>query len=762
MTGSLRPHASHWGAYTAGDTAEGFRVVAAPGDPDPATLLANVPASFDERVRVRQPYVRRGWLERGPGPDDARGTDTYVPVGWDEALDLVAGELERVRREHGNEAIFGGSYGWGSAGRFNHAQSQVHRFLNTIGGYTRSAHTYSHGAAEVLLPRVVGSLEPLDAPTAWPVLERHTELFVCFGGLPVKNSQVGSGGVDRHHVGGTLRGARERGAEFVLVSPLRDDISADLGAQWIAPVPGTDTALMLALCHALLDEELYDAAFVMSHCEGFEKLRAYLAGEADGEPKTAEWAARWCGVDPATTRALARQMATHRTMITLSWSMQRSHHGEQVLWAGIALAAMLGQIGLPGGGFGHGYGCTANIGNARAAHGVPLLPQGSNDVDELIPVARIADALLHPGRAYDFDGQRRAYPDLRLVYWIGGNPFHHHQDLRRLSRAFGRPDTVVVHEPFWTATARHADIVLPATTTLEREDFGGSPVSGTLLAMHQVARPVGEARDDYAIFTALAQRLGVADDFTEGRTTREWLDHLYEAWRGVMAADDAPVEDFEAFWKAGRVSLPRRDHDHVMYADFRADPEHHPLPTPSGRIELYSGQIASFGYDDCPGHPTWLVPHTLAEPPGAGEYPLHLLANNPAARLHSQLDHGATSAASKIQDREPIRIHPRDARARELSAGDVVLVRSAYGSCLAGVVVSDAVHPGVVQLSTGAWFDPSAPDVATCIHGNPNALTPDLATSSLGQACAGQIVRVEVTRYDGELPPLVAYSTPVR
>ncbi|MDO9380269.1 MAG: molybdopterin-dependent oxidoreductase [Nocardioidaceae bacterium] len=755
------PHLSHWGAFDAVRGTDGsLRIEAAPDDPEPASILANVPASLDERTRVLHPHVRRGWWEDGPGPDERRGDDEWLQVSWDDVLDRLATEIERVRTEHGNEAIFGGSYGWASAGRFHHAQSQVHRFLNAIGGYTRSVHTYSHGAAEVLLPRVVGGLEPLATPTAWPVLVDHTELFVCVGGLPAKNMQVGSGGVDRHLVGGHLAEAHARGAELVLVSPLRDDLADALDAQWVAPWPGSDTALLLALCHTVLAEGLGDPTFVRTHCVGGDELAAYLAGEADGVVKDAAWASGLCGVDADEIVALARRMGTRRTMLTLSWSIQRAERGEQALWAGIALAALLGQIGLPGGGFGHGYGATANIGNAEVPGGIPRFGQGQNPIDSFIPVARISDLLLHPGDPYDFDGQRLTFPDTRLVYWAGGNPFHHHQDLARLRRAFTRPDTVVVHEPFWTATARHADVVLPVTSTLERDDLGGSKVSGTLVAMRQASEPLGESRDDYAILTALAERLGAAETFTEGRTADEWLRHLYESWRARLPEDERPAEDYEAFTEAGRVPLRGADPGHVMYAEFRADPERHPLATPSGRIELASSTIAAFGYDDCPGHPSWLVPHVLSTPPGEGDHPLLLVANNPRSRLHSQLDHGATSQGSKVAGREPVRMHPDDAAARGLADGDVVRVESAVGSVLAGLVVSDVLRAGVVQLSTGAWFDPSRPDLATCVHGNPNALTADRPTSRLAQACTGQHARVEVRRFDGDVPAVGAHVAP--
>ena len=152
------PHMSHWGAFRV--TVDGDDIVGVEGHPDdpaPSPLLGNFVDGARNDSRVTKPAIRRGWLENGPGPDDRRGADEFVEVGWDEAIDLVAAELRRVRAEHGNEAIFGGSYGWASAGRFHHAQSQLHRFLNCIGGYTASVNSYSLGATEVILPHVVGA-----------------------------------------------------------------------------------------------------------------------------------------------------------------------------------------------------------------------------------------------------------------------------------------------------------------------------------------------------------------------------------------------------------------------------------------------------------------------------------------------------------------------------------------------------------------------------------------------------------------------------
>ena len=372
--------------------------------------------------------------------------------------------------------------------------------------------------------------------------------------------------------------------------------------------------------------------------------------------------------------------------------------------------------------------------------------------------------MLHPGERCDYDGQTLIYADIRLVYWAGGNPFHHHQDLGRLRDAFARPDTVVVQDSVWTATARHADIVLPATVTLEREDIGASAGDPLLVAMHRAVAPYAEARDDHAIFAGLAERLGFADRFTEGRSVRQWLEQLYEPTRRALAERGVNAPSFAEFWEQGELLLPTLPQDGGLVRAFCRDPEGAPLPTPSGRIEIASATIAGFGYDDCPGHPAWLPPEDGAGSPEAARFPLQLVANQPATRLHSQLDFGATSQAAKIDGREPVRLHPADAASRGIGPGDIVRIYNDRGACLAGAVLSEALRPGVAQIATGAWFDPEDPAAATpfCVHGNPNAVSRDAGTSRLAQGCTGQLTLVEIERFDRRpLPPIRAFDPPL-
>ena len=583
-------------------------------------------------------------------------------------------------------------------------------------------------------------------------------MVLAFGGMALKNSMVGAGGISRHIERDAMRRAAERGARFLLIGPIASDLPPEARAEWLSLKPNTDTALMLALAHTLVADGAHDRDFLARHCVGWEKFEPYLMGSSDGVPKDAAWAAPICGVPADRIVALARSLPGKRVLVTVAHSLQRAEHGEQPVWMGVVLAAMLGQIGLPGGGYAYALGALGHTGRHNNRASLPSLPQGKNGVGEFIPVARISDMLLGPGQPYEYNGQHRTYPHIRLVYWAGGNPFHHHQDLNRLRAAFRRPETVVVHESAWTATARHADIVLPATLTAERDDIGGSQVDPVVVAMKRLVPPVGEARDDYAIFSALAERLGRGAQFTEGRDVEGWLRHLYEPLRTQMAELGQPLPEFETFWAQGEVTLPQEPDNGGPVAEFRADPDGAPLQTPSGRIEIFSETIAAFGYDDCPGHPAWLAP---TDTPHA-DAPLMLVANQPATRLHSQLDFGGHSQSSKHRGREVMVMHPDDAAARGIADGDIARLFNERGACLAGVTLSEGIRPGVVQLPTGAWYDPADPDEdkPLCVHGNPNVLTRDVGTSRLSQGCTGQLTAVEVARFAGNLPPIRAFTPP--
>lgn len=745
--------AAHWGAYEIGENA----LTPLARDPHPSRIGRGwLSATKNADTRIARPAIRKGWLT---GRDrDRQGDAEFVEVPWDEALDLTARELRRIADTHGNDAIFAGSYGWAAAGRFHHAQSQLRRFLNTVGGFTGAANTYSHAGAEVLLPHVTGmsNREFQDRMTSWPLVAQHCELLVAFGGLSKRPAQVASSGTTTHQTRDWLDLAVANGCRLVNVSPLASDMD---NAEWIAPRPGTDTALILALAHEVFASGRADRDFLARCTHGAEAFEAYVMGARDGTPKTPDWAADICDLPAATIRNLAARMCQSRTMINVAWGMQRADRGEVTMWAALALACTLGQIGQPGTGYAFGYGSTETVGRPRKLIEWPSLPQGCNPVDEFIPVARVADMLENPGGAYTYDGQQRRYPHARMVWWSGGNPFHHHQDLLRLDRVWRTPETVVVMDHSWTATARRADIVLPTTSSLERDDLMINRRDPALLFMSAAMPPFGEARDDYDILSGLARRLGTHAAFTEGRDAEGWLRHIWGGCQATAQEHGFALQPFDDFRETGLFNVPNSDDRRIQFADLIADPDGAPLNTRSGRIEIRSGAIGDMDLADCTGLPEWRAPAEWLGDAEPGQ--VHLISGQPDTRLHAQNDSGSESKASKIGGREVCHMHPDTAAAQGLAPGDVVVIENARGACLAGLATSRGMRRDCVSLATGAWLDLREVGGRTlCVHGNPNVLTLDKGSTGLSQGNIAHTALVRVGKWTDDLPEVRVHAPP--
>lgn len=756
--------ASHWGVYNVERTHGGELVGARPfvRDADPSPILHALPDLVYSALRIDQPYVREGYLRhRNQAPRD-RGRERFIAVSWDTALALVEAELRRVKECFGNEAIYGGSYGWASAGRLHHAPSTLKRFLGLHGGYVDKLGNHSFGAALHIMPYVIGRGDIASQSMAWPAIVEHTRLVVMFGGAHMKNAQIDAGGLALHETAAWFRQAREAGVCFVNISPSRDDAAEIAAADWLPIRPNTDTALMLGLAHTLVTEGLHDRSFLTRYCVGFDRFEQYLLGRIDSTPKNAAWAADITGVDAESIRTLARRMAATRTLITTSWSVQRADHGEQPIWMTVVLGAMLGQIGRPGGGFSLGLAALNGVGMPRPADiPRPTLPLGANPVATHVPVGRVTDMLLNPGAELEYNGRSLRLPHIRLIYSVGGNPFHHNTNLNRFLAAWQKPDTIIVHEPWWTPAAKFADIVLPATTTMERNDIQASELSRFYVAMRKVVDPVGKSRNDLDIFAELSERLGFAHHYMEGRDEMGWLGHMYERAREIALGRGYSLPPFDRFWDEGIYEFPVPPEYEVFLGAFRHDLIRNPLATPSGKIEIFSETISTFCYDDCPPHPTWLEPAEWLGSDSTARFPLHLLSNQPVVRLHSQLDPSPLSRHSKIADREPIHMSRHDASERGLTTGDIVRVFNERGAFLAAVKVVEHLRTGVVQIATGAWYDPLEPGKPGSLekHGNPNVVTADKGTSRLGQSSVAQTALVEIERFV-DAPPVTAFELP--
>ena len=752
---------THWGTYeTSKNNQNNIKINKWSKDPNPSDFGLGFLDAATSDLRINQPHIRKEWLKDRHNKKNLRGLDEFVPVSWEEAIDLTASELQNVKKEFGNSSIYAGSYGWASAGRFHHAKSQLNRFFNLFGGFSSSFQSYSYAAAQTLLPHIVGHdlYSFLDEHNTWNTLEKECDLILMFGGMPLKNSQVSAGGVGKHTTEKELRKCVNAGTKFINISPNASDAAKFLNAKQISIIPNTDTALMLSLAYILITSNNYDQKFIEEYTNGFNEFKSYVLGEKNNKPCTPEWASSITSIPVETIKWLAKEISAKKTMVSISWSLQRASAGEQPLWMGITLASMLGHIGTEGGGIGFGYSSVNSTGDVFKKIPWKSLPQGNNKIRDFIPVARITDMLEKPNELFQYDGRKLKYPNIKLIYWAGGNPFHHHQDLNRLVKAWQKPKTIIVNEIWWNAQARHADIIFPANTALERNDIMLNPRDPTIIANKKTISSVGESKSDYEIFSSLANKLGFENLFTENKSELDWLKYLWNESIKVSEEMNLKLPEFNKFWEEGFFEIPIEKTKKIMFKNFRDNPVKNPLNTPSGKIEITSNIIKNYNLKDCKGHPTWIEPYEWLG--NKDNFPLHLISNQPEYRLHGQLDNADYSLKNKIKDREPVLINSADAKERNIENNDIVLIFNKRGRVFAGARLSDEVSKGVLVLSTGAWFDPNY-EINADLHGNPNVLTKDIGTSLLSQGPTSHTCLVEIRKAEkNEIKKVTIFSKP--
>ena len=308
---------------------------------------------------------------------------------------------------------------------------------------------------------------------------------------------------------------------------------------------------------------------------------------------------------------------------------------------------------------------------------------------------------------------------------------------------------------WWTAATRWADIVMPACSTLERDDIsvGGTYSNDKVYAMKKVIEPVGESLSDYHICEGLADKMNLWTQFTDAM---DLMDHIEEAYSRSAAAEHTP---FEEFWEKGyaRQEVPEEARRWVRHGDFYTDPDKNPLHTNSGKIEMFCEEIAGFNLDDCPGMPVWMEKHEYLG--NAREGQLHVVSPHPWYRLHSQMDQSSTLRdLYKIQGREPARINRQDAEARGIEDGDLIELYNDRGTIIVGAILSDDIMPGVVSVYEGAW--PSLDSKGRCNSGLVNFLTSTQRSSGLSQATSANTVLCEMRKCEDPEGPNMAYEKP--
>ncbi len=494
-----------------------------------------------------------------------------MQVSWDTALGLTAKAILDTIEKYGNEGCFSSSYGgWSHAGIFRPNVLQG-RFFNLLGGSSVTTGDYSAGAGQILLPMVIGDMEVYSPRDRLGAAARQHRAGRCSSAAtPTRTTALSTRCATTSMYSG-WDAIKQAGCQFISINPQVTTTDEKMGSEWVRIVPNTDTALFMAMGYHLLSQNKHNQAFIDKYTVGFDKYRAHLEGKDGSAPKTPEWAEKITGIPAAKIRALAEPMASKRTQLCASWAIQRAHHGEMPYWAIVNFACILGNIGLPGQGVGfswhYGGGGTAQSGGTAPTG----MSQGRNPVKKICPASRISEMLLDPGKEFTYNGSTYTFPQVKLIYNAGNNVFSHQQDLNELARAMQNVDTVICHEPWWNGSARWADIVLGATTTLERNDISsaGTYSIDKVYAMKQVVAPQHDALDDFEIFRRLSELFGVEYAFTEGKTP---MDYVKDAYAASTASKHTP---FEKFWADGmaRIPVPPEAHKWVRHGDFAPTPK---------------------------------------------------------------------------------------------------------------------------------------------------------------------------------------------
>jgi anaerobic dimethyl sulfoxide reductase subunit A len=711
--------------------------------------------------RVKYPLRRRHWAPGG-GRRELRGRDEWLRISWDEALDSIAEEISRIKQAHGNTAFLLPAYVPSLFGQWD-----IGRALALYGGYVSNWGACSSGAWGLSGP-LIGLREDFNDRLDL----RNCELIVLWGSNPA----WGRAGLAMY----SYLQMKQAGVKFVVIDPLWHASAHALDAEWIPCRPATDHALVLGLIHTLLSEDDpphrrlvdwdflnrctvgFDAAHMPAGADPRANLRDYVLGVRDGTPKSPEWAARICGVPPATIRSLARRIATTRKVaICMSPAPARNTRADSFPQAILALGAMTGHLGttgnMVGSDAGHHWlmeGEPLLRGGTNLGDPTPFTPGGMPDIDNPLggpggmyqrprdPYVRINNnelwsAVLNGRYTAGHEDVRKI--DIRMIYHVHANHLNQAPGTMQGIEAHRKVDFVVTQNYAPTTTARYSDIVLPITTHWERAGDLTLGYREMLLWSQQVVEPMFEARDDLWVARELGRRLGIDPQRIEPVAPRQNVFNMVAAasvikddgqtWEPLVSVTAADLDRMgvEGSTQAGRIPIsqferegiyqvPRRAddrHGHVVLAQFRADPEGHPLPTASGKLEIHCQALAdavkACGWSQIDPIPTYQPPiegyeATFAHWDDAvkGDYPLQFYDLHVPRQVHSTFANVRALQEAFTLD---LIMNPIDAAARGLREGDTVLVASRHGRVLRPLHVTAEIMPGVCALGQGAWVD---------------------------------------------------------
>ncbi len=649
-----------------------------------------------------------------------RGEGKFERISWEEAFDTIANSMKGIIKEYGNEAIYL-NYGTGTLGgtmtrSWPPGDTLIARMMNCVGGYLNHYGDYSTAQIAAGLNYTYGGWADGNSPSDI----ENSQLVVLFGNNPGETRMSG-GGVTYY-----LEQAREKSnARMIIIDPRYTDTGAGREDEWIPIRPGTDAALISALAWVMINENLVDQPFLDKYCVGYDEktmpagapanghYKAYILGEgADGVAKTPEWASTITGIPVDRIVKLAREIAMAKpAFISQGWGPQRHSNGELVSRAISMLAILTGNVGIHGG----------NSGAREGSYDLPFvrMPTLENPVQTSISMFLWTDAIERgPSMTATRDGVRgkdKLDVPIKMVWNYASNCLiNQHSEINRthdILQDDKKCEMIVVIDNHMTSSARYADILLPDCTASEQMDFCLDASCGNMsyvIFAEQAIKPRFECKTIYEMTTELAKRMGVEQQFTEGRTQEGWMRHLYEQSREAIPE----LPSFDEFRKQGIFKQRDPEGHHVAYKAFREDPLANPLTTPSGKIEIYSAQLADIAA-------TWQLPEgDVIDPlpvysagfenygdPLAEKWPLQMTGFHYKARAHSTY---GNVEVLKAACRQEMWINPIDAQKRGITNGDMVRIFNGRGEVRINAKVTPRIIPGVVALGEGAWYNPDA------------------------------------------------------
>ncbi len=762
-------------------------------EPGIKTLLPPFTLAYKKRVhspnRIRYPLKRIDWNPGGERNPQNRGKSKYKRISWDEATETIASEIKRVQAEYGPCAVISLTAPHGETKVLHCAHGVQTRLLHHyLGDYSRvegggpdSWEGWFWGAEHVWgMTANVGEMAPL--ANCFKDIAENTDMILFWGCDPETTPLAWDG----QQASRICYWWTELGIKSVYVCPDLNYGAAVHADKWIPVLPNTDAALHLAISYVWITEGLYDKDYVATHTDGFEEYKKYVLGGEDGIPKTPGWASPLCGVPEWTIKALAREWASRTTSIAhgnggsyirgpyaheparlevLNLAMQGvgkagRHQVKMIEWNHKGDSAMTNPLPRPE--------LSPNVGKAvRGAHLGPVSQRLPRDrffecVETGGPVSWYFAS--HPWAPTAEQFVKYTYPaegcpEIRMIWadspcWIGcwGDGQENIEAIRNPKIEF-----VLTQHPWMENGCLYSDIILPINTKLEEEDIGTDIMNGQFCLIFPEPRciePVGESKSDFEAVGEVARKLGVYQEFTEGKTDGEWIRAGFEE-SGVQ--DMISWEEFE---EKGYFVVPTAsdwEQDPVGMIKFADDPEANPLETPTGKIEFHATQLAAHfpGDNERPPVPHW-IPYGESQQESrlhqkAQKYPLLLVSNHGKWRVHAEHDdiswlREIPMCKVKGPDGymyEPVWINPQDAAARGIKDGDIVKIYNERGTILGGARVTERIIAGAVSQDHGARHDPIGPRLDR--GGSNNLLSPRglVSKNCLGVVTSGFLVEVE-------------------